>query len=312
MNKFLQDVIAGLSSPQKHLSSKYFYDEKGDELFMKIMRCPEYYLTRCEMEIFTGQTKEMVEKLTENSASFDVVELGAGDATKSVHLLKELQNNGISYTYFPIDISTNVISLLQNNLPGEIPGIEITGLNGEYFPMLEKVKTLSAKPKVVLFLGSNIGNVKPEQAVEFCKELRSHLNPGDLMLTGFDLKKEPAFIRAAYNDKDGFTRDFNINLLHRINKELGGNFEVNDFTHWPIYDPSAGSCKSYLVSLKKQQVTISGHPIFFDAFETIFMEISQKYTVLETEKLAIACDFKPLHHFFDTKNWFLDALWKSV
>lgn len=312
MNQFLHDVVKGLSAPGKYLESKYFYDAKGDELFRSIMNCPEYYLTDCEMEIFTMQTKELAACFVNQPETFDVVELGAGDATKSIFLLRELVNSLVQFTYFPVDISTDVISLLHRELPKQLPSLNIHGLNGEYFSMLEKAKTLSQKIKLVLFLGSNIGNVPIESAQKFCEQIRKSLLPGDYVLMGFDLQKDPQTVLEAYNDKGGFTRDFNLNLLHRINRELSGNFNVNQFKHFPNYDPGTGACKSYLISLKDQQVEVADHSFNFHKHEPIFMEVSQKYTAAQTNELAIKSGFEPVRHFYDSKKWFLDAVWKCV
>ncbi|MDQ6814839.1 MAG: L-histidine N(alpha)-methyltransferase [Bacteroidota bacterium] len=312
MSEFLKDVVQGLSAEEKVLQSKYFYDAKGDVLFQKIMACKEYYPTRCEMEIFTQQTGELVHVLTGEKHEFDIVELGAGDATKSIHLLKGLLNNQVAFTYYPVDISNNVIGQLKQNLPLQLPGLKLQALNGEYFQMLEKAKTLSDKIKVVLFLGGNIGNVALEKAGEFSKSLRQHLNTGDLVLVGFDLKKDPKTILDAYNDSTGLTRDFNLNLLERINRELQGNFDLNNFYHYATYDPQNGATKSYLVSKKKQTVSVAGKDFYFKTGEPIFMEISQKYTVEQTDDLARQTGFQPVHHLLDTKGWFLDAVWKCV
>jgi L-histidine N-alpha-methyltransferase len=312
MSQFLSDVLKGLSAKEKYLQSKYFYDANGDRLFQKIMGCREYYLTDCELEIFTHKTNELVSILTVQSKEFDIVELGAGDATKSLHLLKALLERQVTFNYFPVDISVNVINLLHQALPAKLPGLKFTGLNGEYFNMLQKAKTLSDKIKVVLFLGSNIGNVAIEKAGEFSKLLRKNLNSGDIVLIGFDLKKDPLTILDAYNDRSGFTRDFNLNLLARINRELNGNFNTDDFYHFPNYDPATGACKSFLVSRKEQQVKIDGNSFCFQNGETIFMEISQKYTVHQTDELARQTGFEPIHHFYDSKGWFLDAIWKCV
>ncbi len=312
MSQFLEDVIKGLSAKEKRLDSKYFYDANGDALFQKIMESNEYYPTKCEMEIFRDKTEELVSVLTKQNLEFDLVELGAGDATKSVHLLKGLSDRKVTFTYYPVDISSNVINQLQAKLPEQFPKLKFKGLNGEYFKMLEKARTLSDKMKVVLFLGGNIGNVPMEKAGGFCKMLRSHLKPGDIALIGFDLKKNPQVILDAYNDKCGYTRHFNLNLLVRINNELSGNFIIENFQHYPTYDPATGACKSYLISSKQQQVTIAGETFCFEEGEPIFMEISQKYTVDQTDELASETGFTPVKHFFDSKNWFLDAVWRCV
>jgi uncharacterized SAM-dependent methyltransferase len=210
----------------------------------------------------------------------------------------------------PIDISENVISYLNVTLPVTLPGLQITGLNGEYFDMLEKAASISNKRKVVLFLGSNIGNMPVSEAEAFCRNLNNHLSAGDMLLIGFDLKKNPKTVLAAYNDKGGITKRFNFNLLERINRELDGDFNLNQFEHYPTYDPEIGSCKSYLVSLADQQVKIKRlEPIHFAKDECIFMEISQKFTVSQTDQLAKNNGFKPVNHFFDNKKWFIDVIW---
>lgn len=312
MNQFLNDVLKGLSSPKKYLESKYFYDEVGDELFRQIMACNDYYLTRCEMEIFTLQTAQLASSLTGSQVPFDVVELGAGDATKSIHLLRHLVNTHVDFTYYPVDISAGVISLLHDQLPRQLPELQMQGLNGEYIEMLEKSKRLSDKKKVVLFLGSNIGNVSLEQSTAFCRQLRQHLSPGDKLMIGFDLQKDPQVVLNAYSDREGFTRRFNLNLLHRINKELSGNFDVNAFKHYATYDPGTGACKSYLVSQADQQVEVADRSFYFNQYEPVFMEVSQKYTVSQTRELAANSGFKPVTQFFDSKRWFVDTVWECV
>lgn len=313
MNQFFQDVWQGLNTAPKHLSSKYFYDEKGDKLFQDIMDCPEYYLTRCELEIFTKQTARLSALILSRFREFDLVEMGAGDCFKSIHLLNDLQARNANFTYYPIDISKNVIAQLNRKLPKAVPGLKMRGLNGEYFDMLEKAHELSDRNKVILFLGSSIGNFPYDETAGFFKELRTHLQPGDLMIIGFDLKKDPKVILDAYNDKGGITRNFNLNLLHRINNELDADFDVNQFDHCPEYDENTGACKSYLKSRSQQRVRIGEEGwVHFSEGERIYMEISQKYTVEQTDQLAHQTGFAPVHHFFDSKEWFLDTAWQCV
>lgn len=313
MNQFLKDVLQGLESSPKYLQSKYFYNKRGDELFKKIMNSDDYYLTNCEMEIFSTQTKEIADIIIDQQSNFDVVELGPGDAVKSMYLLKELVDKNAIGTYFPVDISNNIINLLNNKLPHEVPGLNIHGLNGEYLSMLASAKRISNRIKLVLFMGSNIGNIPKEDVIQFCKNLRNQLSPGDMLLVGMDLKKNPKKILAAYNDKEGYTREFNLNLLRRMNEELRANFNIDSFEHYATYDPATGACKSYLVSLEKQRVTIPDSiEIRFEKDETIYMEISQKYTIDESDKIARESGFEPVAHFFDKNKWFTDVIWKCV
>ncbi len=312
MNQFLQDVLKGLQTTPKYLQSKYFYDKKGDELFQKIMECDEYYLTNSEMEIFSTQTTELANIVIEHHQNFDVVELGPGNAVKSMFLLKELVNKNALSTYFPVDISKNIINLLHKKLPEELPQMAIHGLNGEYLEMLTSAKKISDKIKLVLFLGSNIGNISLEEVPQFCHQLRSKLSEGDMVLIGMDLKKDPKKILAAYNDSKGYTSEFNLNLLQRINKELNADFNLHDFEHYATYDPAIGACKSYLISRKAQRVNIADVTILFEKDEAIFMEISQKYTVDQSNEIALNTGFKPVGNFFDKKNYFVDVVWKCV
>jgi L-histidine N-alpha-methyltransferase len=307
--QFYGDVIAGLAASPKHLSSKYFYDANGDKLFQDLMNCEEYYPTDCELEIFSEKTADICNAIIGNGDDFDLIELGAGDATKSTYLLKYLLEHNANFSYSPIDISSNVISYLNITLPITLPGLKMTGLNGEYFDMLKKAASISDKRKVVLFLGSNIGNMPVIDAELFFKELRNHLNTGDMLLVGVDLKKNPKTVLAAYNDKGGITKKFNLNLLERINRELNADFDVNQFDHYPTYDPETGSCKSYLVSLTDQKVKINTEVIHFLKDEYIFMEISQKFTIQQIDDMSAKASFKPVHHFFDSKKWFTDAIW---
>ncbi|MGZ3929438.1 MAG: L-histidine N(alpha)-methyltransferase, partial [Mucilaginibacter sp.] len=240
-DQFYDDVVGGLRSSPKQLSSKYFYDAVGDKLFQELMACDEYYPTKCELEIFSEKTAEICEAIIGNGDAFDLIELGAGDATKSSFLLKYLLEQKADFTYLPIDISENVISYLNITLPVTLPGININGLNGEYFDMLKQAATISDKRKVVLFLGSNIGNMPVPEATDFCRELRKHMSHGDMVLIGMDLKKNPKTVLAAYNDKGGITRRFNLNLLERINRELNADFDISKFDHYPTYDPETGA-----------------------------------------------------------------------
>jgi L-histidine Nalpha-methyltransferase len=308
---FYRDVISGLRSVPKRLNSKYFYDANGDKIFQEIMNCPEYYPTRCEMEIFSKKTAGLASAIIAGGDAFDLIELGAGDASKSSHLLKYLLDQKTDFTYLPIDISQNVISYLTNALPQQLPGLHINGLNGEYFDMLKQAASMSNRRKVVLFLGSNIGNMTLDDALNFCKRLREHLSDGDMALIGFDLKKNPKTVLAAYNDAEGITKRFNLNLLERINRELGADFHLSKFDHYPTYDPETGACRSYLISLEDQEVIIGKEHVRFQKDEYINMEISQKFTVLQTEQIAENAGFKAVNCFFDRKHWFLDAIWKA-
>lgn len=307
--QFLEDTLTGLKTRPKFMHSKYFYDEKGDAIFQQIMNLDEYYLTGAEMDILINQSGEIARVITGKNSPFDLIELGAGDATKSIHLLKELIAMEMEFTYLPIDISSNVITNLENSLPEQLPTLDVKGLNGDYLDMLKKATLLSDRRKIVLFMGANIGNMDVDDALGFCRELREVLFKDDLLIIGFDLKKNPQQILAAYNDASGITRNFNLNLLARINRELHGDFDLKNFEHYANYDPESGACKSYLVSLKDQTVHIGKDAIRFSENEYILMEISQKYSLEEIEMLANRSGFQCKQHFFDKNNYFSDSVW---
>lgn len=309
---FKEDVLAGLQQSPKHLDSKYFYDQFGDRLFQQIMAMPEYYLTRCEMDIFMNKTALVASGIRAEQTPFDLIELGAGDASKSVHLLEYLKGQGTDFRYMPIDISGNILSVLEEKLSRHLPDLEIECLQGEYFDMLHKASQFSARRKVILFLGSNIGNMELEEAYRFCFELRKNLNKGDVVMIGFDLKKEPNTILNAYNDSKGVTASFNLNLLERINRELDADFIVDQFEHYETYDPLSGACRSYLISMQEQHVSVGDKVFHFLENEPVYMEVSQKFSLEDTRKMAVQSGFEMHDSILDSRQWFVDAFWTAV
>jgi len=311
-HQFAKDVHEGLSAPQKFLSSRYFYDATGDRIFQQIMKMPEYYLTRCEFEIFNTQKDEILSAINPGS-KFNLVELGAGDGYKTKILLEHFLNEEADFEYFPVDISGDVLKNLKTDLSNRFPKLKMTSLNYEYFGALEKLNELDDSPKVILFLGSNIGNFTPERAHSFFEKLNTVMRPGDKLLSGIDLKKDPHIILKAYNDPAGITRSFNLNLLERMNRELGANFNLDHWDHFPTYDPFTGECRSYLMSKVEQEVTIKAtdHTYHFRDSEPVHMEISRKYRIDQIEELAKRTGFTVSQHFVDSRNYFVDCLWEK-
>jgi L-histidine N-alpha-methyltransferase len=313
--QFAKEILEGLQAPAKYLPAKYFYDKAGDRIFQEIMHCEEYYPFGCELEIFQRRSAELAAAIMRPGGPFDLIELGPGDCKKSSYLLRQLVRSEAAFTYIPIDISSNVIDSLRAQLPTKIPGLMVNGLDREYLPGIREMGATSAKRKVVLFLGSNLGNMSPAEARIFCQKLRCLLKPGDMVLVGLDLKKCPYVILAAYNDRKGITKRFNLNLLERINRELDANFDTAAFEHFAVYDPFSGACKSYLISHTDQRVTLwcdgQRQAIWFGQHEEIFMEISQKYTIEQVDRLGRQAFFKPVESFYDSRGWFVDALWRA-
>ena len=308
---FAKDIVEGLKSTPKYLPSRYFYDEKGDKLFQAIMGLQEYYLTRCEFEIFSQQKEAIRSLFSPNNKDFNLIEFGAGDGLKTKILLKHFIEKDTPFTYMPVDISQNACDGLEADLKAELPQLNVQPLCAEYFDALERLKGQGNKPKVVMFLGSNIGNFTGSDVDDFLSKMRAYLNPGDLLMIGVDLKKDPTVILDAYNDKTGVTSAFNLNLLDRINRELGGNFETMQFQHYPTYDPITGDTKSYLISNKAQEVHLAAinETIKFDRAEPIFMELSKKYSLKEIENIAKETGFELREHLLDCKHYFVDTVW---
>ena len=309
---FKRDVEIGLESNPRTLPSKYFYDKKGDALFVEIMNLPEYYLTRCEMDIFQNKTQELINGLgIKPETYFELIELGAGDGTKTKELLKALDKQDFSFDYFPIDISANALNLLAEDLSEELPNVSVKTKQGDYFTVLASLKE-SKKPKVILFLGSNIGNMTDELAAQFIYQLGANLQAGDKLLLGVDLIKSKEIVLPAYNDDKGITAKFNHNLLDRINNELEGNFNLNEFEHQPKYDEKEGIAKSYIVSTTIQTVEIKaiGKTFDFAEGEKIHTEISRKYNDAIIEKIIAKTDFSLATKILDSKGYFADYILK--
>lgn len=310
--KMAHDVAQGLAAQPKYISSRYFYDAQGDKLFQQIMNMPEYYPTTCEFEIFESYKEKLLDYLPERE--WDLVELGAGDGRKTKVLLEHFLQQQSRFAYFPIDISGAVLHHLEQDLAKTLPQLRVKTLNYEYFHALEELNKMDQNPRLVLFLGGNIGNFKPAEALSFYQSLQAVLRPGDLLLNGIDLRKNPLTILEAYNDKTGITRDFNLNLLTRFNRELGANFNTKNFQHYPTYNPVSGEALSYLMSTCEQEVFIEklGQTFHFAANEPIHTEVSQKYSFAEIETLAQKTGFALVEHFTDAKGWFCDSLWRKI
>ena len=312
LTEFAVDCQLGLTSNPKFLSSKYFYDDKGSQIFQQIMDMPEYYLTNCELEIFKTQKEDILAAFTSKDKSFELIELGAGDGMKTKILLSHFKNRQAEFTYIPIDISKKAMDDLTETIKKELPGIEVRGEIGDYFHCLDQIQLNGSTRKIILFLGSNIGNMNKKESVSFLKKLRLFMNPSDLLFIGFDLKKDPELILKAYSDPNGHTAAFNLNLLVRMNKELNANFNLNIFKHLETYNPISGTAKSYLVSLRRQQVRIAtlDLDISFDEDEAILTEISQKYDLAMISQLATEAGFSIMTNLYDQQQFFTNSLWK--
>ncbi len=313
MSTFAEDVRAGLRAEEKHLSSKYFYDQRGSEIFQVIMRMPSYYLTDSEFEIFETNKEAILQHFDPGAGPFNLVEFGAGDGLKTKVLLEHFLERKADFTYAPIDISKSALDKLEQDLCERWPALNVHSLHNDYFSGLDMLRRDDTR-NIVLFLGSNLGNFDIASADGFLAELRAHLDSGDGLFIGLDLQKDPSVILGAYDDPEGITKAFNLNLLERINRELGGHFDPMKFDFYCSYSPESGEVRSYLVSKVKQTIKIDALDESFDfqQWEIIHTEISRKFRLDRLPELARRNGFEHVGNTFDCKHYFVNSYWKAV
>ena len=307
---FKNDVNEGLSKTSKTLPSKYFYDAIGDKIFIKIMHMPEYYLTRAEHEIFKTKTAAIINALNiSKDSKFDIIELGAGDGTKTKLLLEDLVSKEYQFKYLPIDISKDALNHLKCSLSKEISSLEVETKQGDYFHVLDDLKSHKNK-KVILFLGSNIGNMSDDEAKQFLEKLGNSIHKDDVILLGADLIKSKDIVLPAYCDDAGVTKSFNLNLLTRINSELEANFNIDKFEHLATYTEDEGIARSFLVSKEKQEVEIKSleKSFLFETNEKIHTEDSRKYNNQILENLLENTSLQISNKLTDSNNYFADYI----
>lgn len=314
IEQFKSDVQLGLSESPKRLSSKYFYNKKGDELFVQIMNMPEYYLTRSELEVFQTKADQIVDSFSiDKNTYFELIELGAGDGTKTIEILKELLSKSYNFSYLPVDISQNALDGIEKMLHSKLPNLNVKKQQGDYFGILNTLQK-SNHPKVVFFLGSNLGNMPDDRATDFMSKLSNTLTVNDIILLGVDTIKSKEVVLPAYNDQSGITREFNLNLLQRINDELDANFNIDQFEHAPEYEESEGIAKSFLISKCRQEVKIGAlnETFIFDENERIHTEISRKYNDEVLNAILKGSNLEVKTKFTDSANLFADYILRRV
>ncbi len=299
LGSFLDDVVAGLSARQKSLPPKYFYDERGSRLFDAICELPEYYLTRTELAMLERHAPEMALRMGAGPA---IVEYGSGSGRKTAILLRAAQ----PAAYVAIDISGEQLGVAVAALADMFPAVRMVALCADYTRALPlaSLDAIGAGRRVGYFPGSTIGNFTKPEALAFLRNAREVAGPRGAMLVGVDLKKDPSTLHAAYNDAAGVTADFNLNVLHRINRELGADFVPSAYRHRAHYAEDAGRIEMHLVSLRDQKVTLAGRVFAFSAGETIHTESSYKYSVEDFQSLAAAAGFTPEHCWVDERRLF--------
>lgn len=312
ISEIAKAVQDGLSKTPKRLPSWLFYDEKGDKIFQRIMTMPEYYLTRCEYEILESNKQILLKYFNYDRSPFNLIELGAGDGFKTEILLQHFSKNNVEYIYTPVDVSEAVLRTLRNRLSKNIPNLYVNPIDDSYEDALAQIQK-GYKRKVLIFLGANIGNFTIKEAIDFLGKVSNTMSSEDQLLVGFDLKKDPRLILNAYDDPHGITKDFNMNLLLRLNRELNSNFNIDNFSHYPNYNPETGEIKSYLVSKIEQSVYFKRceKTIHFRQWEVVHTEISQKFDKRMIETLALEAGLNIVRYFYDAKKYFCDVLLKK-
>ncbi len=300
------DVVQGLTSQPKTLPPKYFYDDRGSQLFEQICELPEYYPTRTETAILEG----CAYSIANTTGALDLVELGSGSSTKTRLLLDAYQELGQTLQYFPIDVSTGILNNTIEQLQTSYPDLKIHPLAGTYEEGLAWLKIHHHRPRIISFLGSSLGNFQPSEQDAFFQKVTAAMQHGDYFLLGVDLHKSPKIMEPAYNDSQGITAAFNLNILAHLNWRFGGNFDLSGFQHQAIYNQNLCRIEMYLRSRRSQTVQLPklGLTVDFAPGETILTEVSCKFD-LETMSYPGGDRFqtwglKPLKHWIDHQHWF--------
>lgn len=296
---FLAEVLIGLHKPQKELPSKYFYDEHGSHLFERICELKEYYIPRMEASIMHAHIREMVELI---GPQVLVIEHGCGNCEKVRFLIDHLHD---PVAFIPIDISQEQLLHVANELASIYPRLQVLPVCADYTSSFElPIPKQSSKRTVVYFSGSTISNFDPIPAKNFLEHVANLCGPDGALLIGVDLKKDPAVLHSAYNDKEGITAAFNLNLLERINRELDCDFRLDGFQHYAFYNPRESRIEMHLVSQRDQVVHINRQTISFARGESIWTESSYKYNLDEFEQMAAAAGFRVERVWTDEQQWF--------
>jgi dimethylhistidine N-methyltransferase len=294
---FLEDVVAGLSLPQKALPPKYFYDAAGSKLFERICRLPEYYVTRAELSLTRTNIRAIARFAGRGCA---LIEYGSGESLKTRLLIRALR----PAAYLPIDISEPALQRAARALRRQFPWLRIEPLNGDFSRPLEIPALRPHTRRVAYFPGSTIGNLTPEEAQGFLRMTRGQVGRRGAMLVGVDLKKDPGVLHAAYNDSKGVTAAFNVNLLARINRDLGADFDLRRWRHYAFYNAPLGRIEMHLASLEAQAVNVGNYRFSFARGETIHTENSYKYSVEEFRAIAARAGFAAEKLWMDRKGLF--------
>lgn len=305
---FLRDVVAGLAARPRAVPSRWLYDARGSRLFQWIARLPSYDLARNELAILVGHREAIAAPFA--GAPCTVVDLGAGDGHKTRVLLEALAARCAPVRYAPLDLSRAALQEAGRRVRAELPAIEVRAVHADWSEGLRAVARDAPGARLVLFLGSSVGNLERAEAVRLLRGVRGALSPGDHLLLGCDLAKPVRELRAAYDDPEGVTGAFNLNLLARANRELGADFDLAGFRHVATWDPVRPAMESWLESRRRQVVRVAGRAFDLEAGERIHTEIACKFDPARIEALRREAGFEPAGLFLDGRRRFADALWR--
>lgn len=311
-------VREGLSAHPKHLPPWLFYDCEGSRLFDRITALPEYYLTRTERGIFSASGAEMIAQAAQfegtGPARLRITELGAGSADKTRLLLTAAAARQGTVLYEPVDVSESALQAARERIEREIPGVYVTPRVMDYTHGLDLDPTPSGERRLVLYIGSSIGNFEPDQAAELLEGVRGALEPGDTLLLGVDLQKDESTLLAAYDDAAGVTAQFNLNLLARLNRELGADFDLDCFAHRAVWNAEESRIEMHLESSINQCVSLPAVDleVSFRAGECIHTENSYKYAPGQAEEMLAAAGFIPESTWTDARGWFAVCLGRAA
>ena len=297
-DSFLADIMAGLAASPKCVPPKHFYDRHGSELFDAICRLPEYYPTRTEMALLRDHAADIAALVGRGA---HVIEFGCGATVKVQLLLRALDTPA---SYVGVDISRDFLIQATQALAYDYPNMPVVAVCADFTRNFRMPSLPGRGARLGFFPGSTIGNLPPDEAAEFLSHAAGVLRPGGALVVGVDLQKDPAVLNAAYNDSQGITAAFNLNLLRRINGELGGTFDLRQFAHAAHYDEEQGRIEMHLQSLADQQVRVRGQTFAFQTGETIHTENSYKYTVAQFQALARGAGLRPLRAWVDADHLF--------
>jgi L-histidine Nalpha-methyltransferase len=310
VSEIVGDVFEGLTKTPKSLPPRLFYDAAGSALFEEITRLPEYYLTRTESRLLQQYSGEIAKRV---GANVSVIELGAGTAAKTGTILKALSQRQLRVNYYPVDISVSALQVAEQSLNGSYPRVRVHPVATNYIADSQFLESVSGR-KLVLYLGSSIGNFEPHEAQELLRRMRAHMQQGDYLLLGTDLVKNTSILIPAYDDAHGVTARFNKNILARINRELGSNFDLDLFRHLAVWNPERSRIEMHLESTLDQTVKVKliGLEVHFKKGERIHTENSYKYTIAGVRDFLLSTGFEVESTWTDPNNWFGTHLARAI